>query len=123
MDSELSDEFEVKVRMHQGSVLSHFISVVVDVVTESTRECALSELLYADDLVMMNEAIEGLWGKFLKLKEDFESKGLKVILEITKVMVSSGITQGGLSKSNVDPCGDCSLIVKANSALCAHCGK
>ena len=32
MDSELSDEFEVKVCMHQGSVLSPFlIAVVVDV--------------------------------------------------------------------------------------------
>ena len=34
VDSVLSDEFEVKVGMHQGSVLSHFIfAVVVDVVT------------------------------------------------------------------------------------------
>ena len=34
MDSELSEEFEVKVGMHQGSVLSHSLAVVVDVVTE-----------------------------------------------------------------------------------------
>ena len=40
-DSELSEEFEVKVGMHQGSVLSHFLSaVVVDVVAEFSRECA-----------------------------------------------------------------------------------
>ena len=38
-------------------------------------------------------------------------------------MVSSGITQDGLSKSKVDPCGVCSLTVKANSALCVQCGK
>ena len=34
MDSELSEEFEAKVTMHYGCVLSHFLSaVVVDVVT------------------------------------------------------------------------------------------
>ena len=38
MDSELSEEFEVIVIMHQGSVLSPFhFALVVDVVTELTR--------------------------------------------------------------------------------------
>ena len=50
VDSELSEEFEVKVWMHQGSVLSPIIfAEVVDIVTEFAREGALSELLYADD--------------------------------------------------------------------------
>ena len=50
VDSELSEEFEVKVGMHQGSVLSLFLSaVVVDVVTEFARDGALSELLYSND--------------------------------------------------------------------------
>ena len=59
VDSELSEEFEVKVGMHQGSVLSSFLlAVVVDVVTEFAKEGALGELLYADDLVLLNETIE-----------------------------------------------------------------
>ena len=38
VDSELSEKFEVKVRMYQGSVLSPFLfTVVVDVVTELER--------------------------------------------------------------------------------------
>ena len=58
VDSELSDEFDVKVVMHQGSVLSLFcFAVVVDFVTELAREGALSELLYTDDLVLMCETI------------------------------------------------------------------
>ena len=41
----------------------------------------------------------------------------------TKVMVSSGITQDGLSKSKVDPCEVYSLKVKANSVLCVQCDR
>ena len=89
MDSELPEEFEVKVGMHQGSVLSPFCSAVaVDVVIEFAREGALSEFLYADDLVLMSETFEGIGNKFLKWKEAFESKGLKVNPGKTLVMLS-----------------------------------
>ena len=36
------------------------------------------EMLYADDLVLLSESMEGLRDKFSKWKEAFESKGLKV---------------------------------------------
>ena len=124
MDSEFSETFELIVGMHQGSVLSPFLfAVVVDVVTEFTREGVLSELLDADVLVLMSETFEGLWDKFFKWKDAFESKGLKVNFGKTKVMVGGGITQGGLSESKVDPCGVCSLRVMAISVLCIQCGK
>ena len=58
IDSELSDEFKVKVGIHQGSVLPPILfAVVVDVVTEFPKDGALSELLHADDLVLMSETI------------------------------------------------------------------
>ena len=38
-------------------------------------------------------------------------------------MVSRGITHDSLSKSKVDPCGVCSLRVKANSVFCVQCGR
>ena len=76
VDSELSEEFEVKVGILQGSVLSPFLlAVVVDVVTEFVSENVLSKLLYADDLFLTSETIEGLRNKFIKWKEAFESKG------------------------------------------------
>ena len=100
VDSELSEEFEIIVGLHQGSVLSPFLlALVVCVVTEFTREGALSELLHADYLIHMSETIEGLRDKFLKCSEAFESKGLKVNLWKTKLMVGSGVSQDGLSKS------------------------
>ena len=75
MNSDLSEEFEVKVEMSKGSVLSCFpFAVVVDVVTEFEREGALSELLHAHKLVLMSETIKALRNKFLKWMEAFESK-------------------------------------------------
>ena len=38
-------------------------------------------------------------------------------------MDSGGITKNGMSKGRVDPCGVCSLRVKANSVWCLQCGK
>ena len=50
LDSELSEELEVREGMHQESVLSPFLfAAVVDVVTKFARDGALSELLYAFD--------------------------------------------------------------------------
>ena len=57
MEYQLSEEFEIKVGMHQGSVLSHFFAVVVDVAAELAREGVLSELLYADALALMSVTI------------------------------------------------------------------
>ena len=71
----------------------------------------------------MSETIEGLRNKFLKWKEAFESKGLKVNLPKTMVVVSGGIAKDGMSNSRADPCGFCSLMVKANSVLCVHYDK
>ena len=48
---------------------------------------------------------------------------MKVNIGKTKVMVSGGITKDGMSKGKVDPCGVCSLRVKANSVLCLQFGK
>ena len=44
----------------------------------------LSELLHADDLLLMSETVEGLRNKFLKWKKAFESKGLKFNLGKTR---------------------------------------
>ena len=53
-DAGLSKSFEVKVYLHQGSVLSPLLfAAVMDVVSNEAR-CGLpSELLYADDLLLL----------------------------------------------------------------------
>ena len=120
--SGLSEEFWVKVGVHQGSVLSPLVfAIVLDVVTESAREGLLNEMLYADDLVLMSESLAGLREKFWKWKEALESKGLKVNLGKTKMMVSG--TGGEILESKIDPCGMCGKRVKANSLQCEKCRK
>ena len=56
----------------------------VDAVTEDAREGLMSEMLYADDLVLLSESMEGLREKFGKWKESFERNGAEVNLGKTK---------------------------------------
>ena len=58
----------------------------------------LSEMLYADDLVLMSQTIEGFSYEFIKLNEVLESKRMKVNIAKTNVMVSGGIIKDGMHK-------------------------
>ena len=51
----------------------------------------------------------------------FKSKGLKVNLKKTKVMVSG--SKGEILKSKFDPCAKCGKRVMANSMMCTKCSK
>ena len=97
------------------------IAITVDVILENARKGLMNEILYADDLVSMSESIENLKEKFLKWKEAFENKRLKVNLKKTKVMVNH--LQGEVLKSKVDPCAKCSKRVMANLMMCTNFGK
>ena len=102
VDSKLSQEIEVKVRMHQGSALSPFLfAVTIDDITEFSRKGVPIEFLYTDDLITISEIIMGLRNKFLEWKEALESKGLKVNPGKTKVMVSGSIMKDSMSKAKL----------------------
>ena len=121
MGSESSEEFLEQVSVHQGSVLLPLLfAITVHVISENARKGLMNEILYADDLVLMSKSIENLKKKFLKWKETVESKGLKVNLKKTKVMVSG--SKGEDLKSKVDPCAKCGKRMMANSMMCTKCG-
>ena len=104
--SAYSEEFEVKVAVHQGSVMSPLLfAIVVDVITENVTRGMVNILLYADNLVLMSETMEDLKERFWNWKDALESKGLKINTRKTKVMVNR--SEGELFKSKIDPCGVC----------------
>ena len=85
----IGDVFPVKVGVHQGSVLSLLLFIIVlEALSREFRTGLPWELLYADDLVLMAESFEELETKFLKWKTGMEQKGLCVNADKTKVMVA-----------------------------------
>ena len=59
--------------------------------------------------------MDNLKEKFLESKEAFESKGFKVNLKKTKLMVSG--SKGKILKSIVDPCAKCSKKILTNLVI------
>jgi exonuclease III len=89
-DEGSSDQFEVKVGLHQGSALSPFLFVVVmDVVSESVAREELWEMLYADDLCILAESKADMENRVREWQEVLERNGLKVNERKTEVMVCS----------------------------------
>ena len=96
-------------------------ALVDDIVTESKRDGLLTKILYADDLVLMSETLEGLKEKFSKWKGAFQSKEFMVNLGEIKMMVSR--TEGERVESKVNPCDVCGKRTMANSMWCTRCVK
>ena len=69
----------MKVGLHQGSVLSPLLFAAVrDVVFSEVRSGLPSELLYADDLVIMAPTMEQHGRHVAKWRASLLDKGLKV---------------------------------------------
>ena len=109
--------------LHQGSVLSPLLfSAVMDVVSSEARSGLPSELLYADNLVIMAPTMQQLGRRVADWRASLLGKGLKVNAGKTKVMVGSS---GGemIVNSGKWPCGVCGKGVQANSVQCTVCKK
>ena len=73
---ELSEEFDVKAVVHQGSALSPLLfAIVVDETTESVRNGLMSERMYSNDLVLTSKTMEGLREKFWKWRKHSRARG------------------------------------------------
>jgi hypothetical protein len=117
----VSKGFGVKVGVHQGSVLSPLLFIIVmEALSRTFREGLPMELLYADDLVLVADSEELLIEKIKKWKAGMEDKGLRVNIGKTKVMRCRADT-GKVVKSGKDPCGVCGKGVGVNSIQCKAC--
>ena len=68
-----SEEFEVKVGVHQGSVLSPLLFIIVlEALSRAFRSGVPWEDLYADDLVIIAESLEECVRRHLTWKEAVE---------------------------------------------------
>jgi len=116
-----SKGFEVKVGMHQA--LSPLLFVIV--MEAISREFGVAlpwKMLYADDLVVIAETEEELIKRLNEWKDNVESKGMRVNMNKTKVMIS-GEHQKVRQKAVRWPCGVCSKGVGSNSLQCTSCQK
>ena len=102
-----SEEFEVKVSVHQGSVLSPLLFIIVPEAL-SCEFCSGVpwEDLCANDLVIIAESFEECVRRLLTWKEAMEEKGLRVNAGKTKIMIcGSGLDL--LQSSGEFPCDVC----------------
>ena len=111
------EEFEVKVGVHQGSVLSPLLFIMVlEALSQEFRSGVPWEDLCADDLVIIAESLEECVSRLLTWKEAMEKKGLTVNAGKTKIM---GLDL--LQSSGEFPCAVCRTGVGSNSIFCNGC--
>ena len=116
-----SEEFEVKVGVHQGSVLSPLLFIIVLEALSHKFCCGVPwEDLYADDLVIIAESMEECVRRLLTWKEAMEEKGLTVNAGKTKIMIC-GMGLDLLQSSGEFPCAVCRTGVGSNSIFCKGC--
>ena len=121
INSTFSDSFGVKVGVHQGSVLSPLLFIcVLEALSREFRTGCPEEMLYADDLVLTSETMEGLLVKLKTWRKAMESKGLRVNVTKTKVMIS-GCSVGKPQEKGKFPCSVCGKGVGSNSIFCGTC--
>ena len=116
-----SEEFEVKVGVHQGFVLSPLLFIIVLEALSHEFHCGVpGEDLYADDLVIIAESLEECVRRLLTWKEAIEEKGLGVNAGKTKIMIC-GTGLDLLQSSGEFPCAVCRTGVSSNSIFCKGC--
>ena len=116
-----SEEFDVGVDVHQGSVLSPLLFIIVlEALSREFRTGCPLELLYADDLMISAKSIAELLVNLKTWKSEMEKKGLRVNMGKTKIMVS-GMDLNLLKKSGKDPFGVCQNGVGSDAIFCGGC--
>ena len=118
---EYSNSFDVRVGVHQGSVFSPLLFVIVlEALSMEFRTGCPWEILYANDLMLNVQSMDELLAKLKTWRLQMETKGLKVNMVKTKLMVF-GSNLDVLKKFGKYPCGVCQTGVGRNTIQCRGC--
>ena len=113
-----TDWFQIGKGVHQGCILSPYLC---NLYAEYIRKNAgleeaqarikiarrnINNLRYADDTILMAESEEELKSLLMKLKEESEKVGLKLIIQKTKIMASGSITPLQIDGETVETVSD-----------------
>ena len=91
----LTEDFEVRVGLHQGSALSPFLfAIIMDVLTKDVRKEAPWDMMFADDVVLCREDKEELEVSLERWRKVFEERGLRVSRKKTEYLQAGGAEQG-----------------------------
>src|SRR3989442_5301469 len=94
-NGEERESFEVKVGLHQGSVLSPILfNIVMQAIADNFKKGLPWELLYADDLVLLTESRLDLEKRLTEWMARLKEKGLRVNIGKTKVMKGNELQSG-----------------------------
>ena len=110
----------MKVGVHQGSVFSPLLFIIVLEALSREFRAGVPWDLYADDLVIIADSLEECVRRLLIWKEVMEKKGLRVNAGKTKVMIC-GTGLDLLQSSGAYPCAVCRTGVGNNSIYCNGC--
>lgn len=83
-----SKEFKVQVGVHQGSVLSPLLfNIVMDYLAKDIQRPPPWNILYADEIVLINDCLEELQEMVDQWKNALESQGLRISRTKTEMLM------------------------------------
>jgi len=92
----LTETFYVTVGLHQGSSLSPYIfDLIMDVLGQGIIAPAPWDMLFADDIVLIDISREGVERKLEAWREAMEDRGLKISRKKTEYLVYNGDEEVG----------------------------
>ena len=87
----MTENFNVAVGLHQGSSLSPYIlDLIMDVLGQNIITPAPLDMLFADDIVLIDTTREGVEGSLEAWRKAIEDRRLKVSQKKTEYMVFNG---------------------------------